>query len=411
MSRRPELKEAQPLLPPERAEEIRALLERILSSHHFRGSRRCQALLRQLTEQTLAGNIQSLKERTLGIEVFGRAPDYDTSQDPVERATAAEIRKKLAQYYQEPGHESESHIELLSGSYVVEFHFHANTAVETKRQSGKRYVAVSVLAVLSLVAAVATGVAVARSRRSPLDQLWAPLLQAPGPALICVGQPIAYNLKSTFAQDAIQGIIAGLPPGDPGSDVIHREDLLILSDRYVDLGDAVSMARLAALMEKHGKLYHIRGERSTTFADLSDGPSVLIGAFNNEWTLRIADQLRFTFFKDSAHEVDMVRDRQHPDSTAWRLTRAWPYWDIPVDFAIASRVFDPTTNRPVIIAAGITRHGTMAAGEFVTNPEYFAEAAARLPAGWQKKNLQIVLSVPVVNRVPGRPRVVATWVW
>jgi len=57
------------------------------------------------------------------------------------------------------------------------------------------------------------------------------------------------------------------------------------------------------------------------------------------------------------------------------------------------------------------RHGTTAAGEFVTNPEYFAEAVARLPAGWQKKNVQIVLRVPVVKRVPGRPRVLATHVW
>jgi len=31
--------------------------------------------------------------------------------------------KKLAQYYQEAGHESNVHIELPSGSYIPEFHF------------------------------------------------------------------------------------------------------------------------------------------------------------------------------------------------------------------------------------------------------------------------------------------------
>src|ERR1019366_8610359 len=75
---------------------------------------------------TLAGDTSSLKERTLGIEVFGRAPDYDTSQDPIVRSGAAEIRKKLAQYYQEPGHGSEVRIELLSGSYIAEFHFNGS---------------------------------------------------------------------------------------------------------------------------------------------------------------------------------------------------------------------------------------------------------------------------------------------
>jgi hypothetical protein len=411
MSRRPDLREAQPLLPPERVEEVRAVLERILSSHHFRGSRRCQSLLRYITEQTLAGDVQSLKERTLGVEVFGRAPDYDTSQDPVVRATAAEIRKKLAQYYQEPGHESESHIELLTGSYVVEFHFNAVAAVAAPRRR-KRHVLIVAVSIAAVITMFAAGLAVERPKRSDLNQLWAPLLQARGPVLFCVGQPIVYNLKSTYAQDAIQGIIEGQAASEHGTDdVIRMKDLLILSDRYVDLGDAVCLAHLASLLEMHGKLYRIRGERSTSFADLSDGPSVLVGAFNNQWTLRANSQLRFTFYKDSKNEIDWVRDRQHPESTAWTLKRAWPYWDVPMDYAIASRIYDATTNRPVIIAAGITRHGTMAAGEFLTNPEYFADAVARFPSGWQKKNLQVVLSVPVVNRVAGRPRVVATYVW
>jgi hypothetical protein len=92
MSRKADAREARHVVPPERVEEIRALLERVLSSHQFRGSRRCQSLLRHITEQTLAADTSSLKERTLGIDVFGRAPDYDTNQDPVVRATAAEIR-------------------------------------------------------------------------------------------------------------------------------------------------------------------------------------------------------------------------------------------------------------------------------------------------------------------------------
>ena len=97
MSRQHDLRAPTPHLPPERVEEVRTVLERVLGSHLFKSSRRCQTLLRHITEQTLAGDTSSLKERTLGIAVFGRTPDYDTSQDPVVRASAAEIRKKLAQ--------------------------------------------------------------------------------------------------------------------------------------------------------------------------------------------------------------------------------------------------------------------------------------------------------------------------
>ena len=69
------------------------------------------------------GNVDQLKERTLGIEVFGRELDYDTNIDHIVRSTAGEIRKRIAQYYHEPGHESEIRIDLPSGSYVPEFHW------------------------------------------------------------------------------------------------------------------------------------------------------------------------------------------------------------------------------------------------------------------------------------------------
>jgi hypothetical protein len=412
------------------------VLERVLSSHQFRGSRRCQNLLRYITEQTLAGTTGGLKERTLGMEVFGRPPDYDTSQEPVVRATAAEIRKKLAQYYQEPGHEAEARIELQSGSYIVEFNFSGPADAASKRPR-RRFVLASVVGGVAALALLAFGLGIGRPARSVLDQLWAPLLQTPGATLVCVGQPIVYNLKSTEAQDAIQGILAlqnkagtaaggTLPSKDLlvrsaagdgtaerrlASDAIPRKDLLILSDRYVDLGDAICLARVASLIDRSGRPYRIRGDQSTSFTDLCEGASVLIGAFNNQWTLRALSRLRFAFVKDSGRETDMIRDRQHPERTDWTLKGAWPYWDVSGDYAIVSRIVDATTNRPVIIAAGITRHGTTAAGEFVTNPEYFADAVARFPAGWQKKNLQVVLSVPVVKRVPGRPRVLATYVW
>ena len=444
MSRKPDLHAPTPPLPPEKAEEVRTLLEQVLGSHQFRGSRRCQILLRHITERTLAGDTSSLKERTLGIEVFGRAPDYDTSQDPIVRAGAAEIRKKLAQYYQEPGHESEVRIELLSGSYIAEFHFNgsdgpgvANGAevasgagvasgveaaeeavaagvaeVAVPERPRKRYrVIAGGVASIALVALILT-VALPRWGRTDLDQLWGPILRSPGTVLICVGQPVAYNLKSRQAQDAIQDAHTPQRPNStPAIGLIHAEDLIILWDRYVALGDAECLMRLSSLLERYRKPYRVRGERSTSFADLRDTPAVLIGAFDNPWTLRTAGQLRFTFSKDTAREIDMVVDRQHPEKRDWMLTGAWPNWDVPNDYAIVSRILDTTTDRPVIIAAGITQYGTMAAGEFLSNPEYFSEAVGKFPRDWQKKNLQIVLGVPVVNRIPGHPRVLSTHVW
>ena len=75
----------------------------MLASHHFKNSKRYPALLNYLFLLTVEGQAGKMKERTLGVEVFGRPPDYDTNADPVVRVTAAEIRKKIAQFYHERG--------------------------------------------------------------------------------------------------------------------------------------------------------------------------------------------------------------------------------------------------------------------------------------------------------------------
>src|SRR5215469_12407929 len=105
-------------------------LESILASYHFRGSKRYPAFLKYVVDAALEGRTTALKERTLGVEVFGRHPDYDTNADPVVRFSASEVRKRIAQYYHENGHGSRLQIELPLGSYVPEFQWrHAGSPV------------------------------------------------------------------------------------------------------------------------------------------------------------------------------------------------------------------------------------------------------------------------------------------
>src|SRR5437867_1291361 len=81
---------------------VRRQLNRILASPLFVNSKRSAKLLQYVVDSALEGKAEYLKERTLGIDVFHREPDYDTNQDPVVRNTAVEIRKRLAQYYTAP---------------------------------------------------------------------------------------------------------------------------------------------------------------------------------------------------------------------------------------------------------------------------------------------------------------------
>src|ERR1039457_1768314 len=100
------------------AAAIREQLERLLAPPLFPNSKGSPALLAYVVDQTLLGNAAELKERSIGIEVFGRAPSYDANADPVVRITAGEVRKRLTQYYYDSAHKGQLIVELPIGSYV-----------------------------------------------------------------------------------------------------------------------------------------------------------------------------------------------------------------------------------------------------------------------------------------------------
>src|ERR1700675_1304226 len=100
---------------------VREQLNRLLAHPLFTNSKRYPVLLAYTVEQALLGNADQLKERTIGVEAFGREPNYDVNLDPVVRTTAAEVRKKMIQYYYNPDHAGELVIELPLGSYVPSF--------------------------------------------------------------------------------------------------------------------------------------------------------------------------------------------------------------------------------------------------------------------------------------------------
>jgi hypothetical protein len=103
-------------------DEILLCLGEILASSEFRTSRRCQEFLSHVVEHCLSGDFDGIKERILGIRVFGREASYDTNYDSIVRVTASDVRKRLLRYYKTSA-PSALRIELPSGSYIPEFHY------------------------------------------------------------------------------------------------------------------------------------------------------------------------------------------------------------------------------------------------------------------------------------------------
>src|ERR1700735_4602746 len=100
---------------------VQRVLDEVLSSPPFCHTQQCQNLLRYIVKHTLAGEEHLLRERVIGAEVFGRRPDYETGDDPVVRIRVAEVRKRLAQYYQSLHETPDVYIEIPSGCYRATF--------------------------------------------------------------------------------------------------------------------------------------------------------------------------------------------------------------------------------------------------------------------------------------------------
>jgi len=376
---------------------VREQLDRILASPQFRNSKRYPNLLRYVVEHALDGRAGHLKERTLGVEVFHRAPDYDSNLDPVVRTTAVEIRKRIGQYYQEPGRESEIRIGFPAGSYVPEFRIPPAKVVEEPVQAPpaaqKRLPAFGwIVLAAAVLAAILIVSLISRSNPSPtaLDRFWSPVWNSPSPVLLLIGR------SARRAQ----------PPSVTPAAVTLGD---LMAEETVAFADSTTLAKLTGLMSMKGKPVHIRRFASAKLEDLRDGPAVLIGAFNNEWTLRLTGQMRFHFERDNL--LGWISDQQNPNSRQWLVDRAAPIATVPEDYGIISRVQDPTTGRLVVIAAGLTKFGTGAAGELLTDPQYLQSVARTAPKDWDRKNIQIVFATKLVGESSGPPRIIATYFW
>jgi hypothetical protein len=394
--------------------EVREQLNRLLANPFFSNSKRFPMFLRFVVDHTLAGDAKNIKERTLGIEIFGRDAEYDTASDPVVRVTAAEIRKRVAQYYQDPAHLKEVRITIPSGSYIPQFHWpHAtdNLALrEVEPAAGSLQGATAssrvnaprhshLVLVLACVAAGLVSVAAVFAwqtmHQSALDFFWRPVLDSKDPVLVCVADQLQYS--NIVLRDA--------------ADPTHQ---FILSDKLTAmvLDDVYATGKVAGVLQSRGRPYSLKSEGSTSLNDLRNGPTVFIGAFDNEWTLRLTNTLRYHFANDAAMTRLSIVDRNAASQSQWYVYRPDQMaTNIYRDYAIIARFTDSNTGRLAVIVAGIGRGGTIAAGEFLTDQGDLAQIEGAAKAAGDKKNMEIVLSTQIIDGQPGSPKVEAAYFW
>jgi hypothetical protein len=434
----------QPRTAQERDAILRELQE-VIASPYFCNSKRYPALLQYIVENTLAGKSDRLKERTLGIEVFDRPSTYDTNAEAVVRFTAGEVRKRLLLYYNERGQDSTIRISLPVGSYIPEFlHDHdesqdiANDAgspaarlrrvnltdtdtdtdidaethdprliaivpgTGTSRsalpeeaflnpapvQNRIRMILINGFLWLGLAAMLVIGFLAGFGWRSQptayiptaVDDFWRPVLHDQRTVLICAGGVV-------FKKNKFSGVITA------DKDTEYP---------FVSMQTAAGIAQVSSTLARSGVTTQLLSSPSTPLSDLREHSVVLLGAYNNQWAMRLLQSQRLQF---TPEPVESIVDQRQPQAH-WSRDKSLPYSSAD-DYAVVARFRDATTGSWVVVLAGLGRNGTEAAAQFATSPVYMRLLRDAIGRDFSNQNVEALLKVNVIDGKTGAPSILA----
>jgi len=359
-------------------------LDGICASPFFISSKRCQQFLRYVVLETLEGRGERIKERNIAHEVFGKGSNFEPGEYSLVRVKAGELRKRLSDYY-ESAPEHGLRIELPVGSYVPRIHnFNAPpppvdpdvaTESSTARTIDRRRFGWLVGGTLGVLGA-ASLVPLYRWKTTPLDLLWRPVFATKAPLLIFI--PVMR---------------------EPNGDLTE----------WVGIGPAATLRRAADYLTEHHYPYHVRFGAELTFSQLSEQPSLLLGGFDVDWTLRMTSGLRFAPIHIEGTGERAIIDRQTKQN--WKSVKRPENPYVDVDYGILCRLFDSTTGQIAFLAVGTQTFGTEGAANFLFYPELFSSLIKQAPSNWETKNIQAVIRVSVIGTTPSTPQLVASYFW
>jgi hypothetical protein len=222
------------------------------------------------------------------------------------------------------------------------------------------------------------------SPQTAVDSFWAPVLRDQHTVLICTG-------GSVFSQDHISGVATA------GKDIDYP---------FVSMQIASAIAHLSGLLERSGVTPQLESSATTPLTELREHSVVLLGGYNNQWTLRLIEPLRFHFVPD-ADEV--IVDRMQP-KVHWVRDSSLPYSSAD-DYALIARFRDAATDGWVVVLAGLGRNGTEAAAQFATSPRYMQLLREQTGRDFASQNVEVLLKVNVVDGKTGAPSILAVHFW
>jgi len=406
-------------------------LERVLHGQEFAASARSCTLLRYLVERALDGGEHLLKERTIGVEVFGRDSAYDTGKDAIVRVSANGVRKRLLAHYanadlaRDPG---SVQISLPVGSYMIEFHASPAGQAETGGRApvtpstparwGRRWPASAWAGIVVL--SVACGVSVGYNLRlagrvpsSPGMQLL-PWTQFGSQKIVRVGLADAnYRIYTNVVAKRALTLDEFLGEQWTGN---FPAGMALLSPRsgnqYTSLVSAVAASRVSAMLETTGRTALLVPARKLQMEYFKgEQPVILLGSVvANPWAEVFRENLTFAIEVEPAIGLQYISNHSPLPGEPGRWEPTLPTVSPGIAYAILSLIPNLTGKGWVLLVAGTSAEGTGAASELLTDPARLRkELLARgiNPAG-RVQRLELLLRVQFQGMDSPRYSVIAS---
>jgi hypothetical protein len=224
--------------PADDAEALRLEVNQVQASGVL-GEARLRRMFDYLAERSLAG--QSPKEIAIAIDVFGKSPDFDVSQDALVRVYIHKLRKALDEYYSSAGNRHGAELHIPRGEYRLKVSAKAPVVVipaplpQTPRPSKARITAALIGAAV-LVAAFVLWLWAPRSdlERVRASPIWSALLKDDRPIIIVVGD--YYLIGETDDSMGVNRLIREYSVNSKNDLDHYVQEHPELADRYMDVG-------------------------------------------------------------------------------------------------------------------------------------------------------------------------------
>jgi hypothetical protein len=414
----------------EEVDAVRRELQAITHSDTFKRSRRSQEFLEYAVDKALAGRLDELKERAIGLALFGRAADYDTGADSIVRVVANETRRRLQQYYQQEGEHSAVRIDLLPGTYLPSFHRVENPVPPAEVQSPdvaprrpRPRFSMAWGAVLVLAAVCAFLLFQNGQLRQQQRAVRAATPGLPWSALFKGNRGIHILLADTSV-GGIQNLLqTHLSLADylnrrfvPEPEKLDRRTRgfmrFLAENQYTSASYATTAIRIAQVAQANGAPVSVSFAREMSLRTFKGGENfVVLGTSRaNPWAQLFEPQLNFTLEYGEGLRVPFFKNRQpRPNEPATYGGAVESGSALQVSYGYLAFLPSVFQGGSILFVTGAGSQATEATGEFLTDPArlHAALATLRIDPNGPPTRFEVLLRVRHTTSAPVRSEVVA----